>query len=154
MGNRKVVEPELVEAELPERLSPAGERLMDKVVGYLNSPERFALKAIFERGVQFGITRAKRFRRQDPIEAAQRIAEQEIDGGMQVIDHVLHELASDHLWLQRQISLIPDAKWTIRGYALAGQTRNGGPGQVRTGDLEVRNPLLYPSELQALVKRF
>ena len=28
--------------------------------------------------------------------------------------------------------------------------RNGGPGQVRTGDLEFRKLSLYPSELQAL----
>src|SRR5713101_5510333 len=29
---------------------------------------------------------------------------------------------------------------------------NGGPGQVRTGDLEFRKLSLYPSELQALTK--
>ena len=37
-----------------------------------------------------------------------------------------------------------------RGFYRIG-ARNGGAGRVRTADLEVRNPLLYPSELQPRV---
>jgi hypothetical protein len=31
--------------------------------------------------------------------------------------------------------------------------RCGGPGRSRTGDTWFRKPMLYPSELQALIKR-